>query len=210
MKENRVLDFLKRNASYLVLSLCIIAVALSITLMLVKRDTQLVNNDASINAPVDSPSDSIIPDDNQGQPVEAPIEFIVPVQSVISIGEYSETMVFNSTLGRFSTHKGLDFFAEEGTGVLAVLDGTVESVETTLLNGTTIIIDHGNGLKTVYNSIADGDSVSVGQKVKKGQVIGEVSVSNRQESASGAHLHFEVMEDGVNIDPSKYLTLNEK
>lgn len=211
MKENRILDFLKRNASYIVLSLCIIAVALSITLMLTKRSDAVSDGNPSINAPVQTPSDSVVnPDDTIEQPVDAPIEFVMPVQTVISIGDYSETLVFNSTLGRFSTHKGLDFFAEEGTSVVAVLDGTVQSVETTLLTGTTITIDHGNGLKTVYNSLADGENVSAGQKVTKGQVIGEVSVSNRQESSSGAHLHFEVMEDGVNIDPSKYLALDEK
>lgn len=211
-EENRLLYFLKRNAAYIVLSLCIIAVALSITLVLVKQQEQTLSNDnPTINNPLDVPSDSIIdPEDPPEAPVDAPIEFAMPVQSVISIGEYSETMVFNGTLGRFSTHQGIDFFAEEGTIVLAVFDGTIESVENTLLNGTTIVIDHGNGLKTVYNSLADGDSVSVGQKVQKGQAIGEVSVSNRQEASAGAHLHFEVIEDGKTIDPSKYLTIDEK
>ncbi|MBQ3116465.1 MAG: M23 family metallopeptidase [Clostridia bacterium] len=211
-EENRLLYFLKRNLAYIVLSLCIIAVALSITLMLVRQQEQTLSNDnPTINNPVDTPSDSIVdPDDTPTKPVDVPIEFAMPVQAVISIGEYSETMVFNGTLGRFSTHLGLDFFADEGTAVLAVFDGTVESVENTLLYGTTIVIDHGNGLKTVYNSLADGDSVTVGQKVQKGQVIGEVSLSNRQEAGSGAHLHFEVIEDGKTIDPSKYLTIDEK
>ena len=104
----------------------------------------------------------------------------------------------------------IDFFAEEGTNVLAVYDGTISNIENTLLTGTTITIDHGNGLFTVYNSLADGDSVTVGQSVKQGDVIGQVSVSNRQEYKSGAHLHFEVYENGENIDPAKYLAFEEK
>jgi murein DD-endopeptidase MepM/ murein hydrolase activator NlpD len=124
--------------------------------------------------------------------------------------EYSETMVWSSTLNRFSSHTAIDFFANEGSSVFAVYDGVVKSVETSVLKGTTITIDHGNGLLTVYNSLADGDSVTVGQKVSKGQVIGQVSVTNRQEYKDGAHLHFEVIENGENIDPIKYLDIAEK
>ena len=78
------------------------------------------------------------------------------------------------------------------------------------MTGTTITIDHGNGLYTVYNSLADGDSVFIGQTVKKGAKIGEVSLTNRQESAAGAHLHFQVVENGEVINPAKYLDLEEK
>ena len=216
-KTNKFLTFMKRNAVYLILSLCIIAVGVSITLMLLNRE---VDGQASIpndqvqtvdpvpdtpSNPVDKPDDTIIT-----EPVVAPITFIMPVENPTSIGAYSETMVFNSTLGRFSSHMAIDFFASEGTDVLAVYGGTVKSVETTLLKGTTVVIDHGDGLMSVYNSLADGESVSVGQKVAKGDIIGKVSLSNRQESGDGAHLHFEVMENGKYIDPAKYLELIEK
>ena len=134
----------------------------------------------------------------------------MPVNTTISVGEYSETMVFNQTLNRYSSHKAIDFFAPEGTPVMAVYDGTIESVNTSLLQGTTIIIDHGNGLKTVYNSLLDGDDVIVGQKVTQGEVIGEVSATNRQESKDGPHLHFSVEENGQVIDPIKYLAIAEK
>jgi murein DD-endopeptidase MepM/ murein hydrolase activator NlpD len=83
-------------------------------------------------------------------------------------------------------------------------------VENTLLHGTTITIDHGNGLKTIYNSLEDGELVTVGGQVKQGEVIGAVSVTNKQEYKEGAHLHFEVYENDVNIDPAKYLVYEEK
>ena len=206
--------FLKKNAVYIVLVLCILAVGLSVALTLVDGksasiDSTLGSEQDSVgsvdeNENVDSPAD--IPD----EPVSNVVTFIMPVQNATEIGEYSESMVFNSLLGRFSTHMAVDFFAPEGTLVYATYGGTIESVENTLLKGTTITIDHGNGLKTVYNSILDGDRVTVGQTVKQGDVIGEISVSNRQEADLGAHLHFEVYEDGVNIDPAKYLTFDEK
>ena len=216
--NSKFLGFMRRNAVYLILSLCIIAVGVSITLMLVSKgvDDQLsVDNDQPVIVdPIpNEPSDPVIqqPDDPiVVEPIDAPITFIMPVSGANSIGEYSATMVFNSTLGRFSSHTAIDFFAPEGTEVLAVYDGKIVSVETTLLKGTTVVIDHGDGLVTVYNSLADGDSVAVGQTVKQGDVIGTVSVSNRQESGSGAHLHFEVKENGEFIDPAKYLEISEK
>lgn len=216
-RTERLFDFVKRNALYMVLSLCIIAVGVSVALMLSSDvDNTLSNDDVpSVNNPLDpddTPSDPVVsPEDTTPEtPVDAPVVFIMPVANASSIGEYSETMVFNSTLGRYSTHLAIDFFAEEGTNVLAVYDGVVEDVQTTLLKGTTITIDHGNGLKTIYNSLADGEMVSVGQTVKQGDTIGQVSVSNRQESADGAHLHFEVSENGQYIDPVKYLEMQEK
>ena len=201
----RAIQFLKRNAVYLVLSFCILAVGLSVTLMLVNRDN-IDNN--QIFAPVDKPDAPTEPEDQA--PVVKVISFIMPVEIPEDIGDYSETMVFNQTLGRFSAHLAMDFFAPEGTPVLCVYDGTVESVTSSLLHGTTIVIDHGDGLKTVYNSLLDGDNVVAGQKVSQGDVIGEVSSTNRQEYTDGAHLHFSVEEGGVVIDPIKYLMVEEK
>ena len=215
----KVMEFVKRRAVYLVLALCILAVGLSVTFMLINN-----NNDLTLDANDDKPvivepDDSILgnPDDTpvdepqiEPTPVEKVVSFIVPVANLTSVSEYSETMVFNSTLNRFSSHMAMDFFSAEGSDVYAVYDGKVISIETTFLQGTTITIDHGNGLCTIYNSLADGDAVSVGQNVKQGTVIGQVSVSNRQEYKSGAHLHFEVKENGQLIDPYKYLQIQDK
>ena len=207
-KKKSVQMFFKRNAVYLVLALCILAVSFSIIFMLIneKGNLSLSTNAPSVSVP-DRPTTS--PED-ENVPVTKPIEFILPVQSPTSIGEYGETMVYNSTLNRYTAHLGMDFYAPEGSDVFAVYDGKVLSIESTFLQGTTITVDHGNGLYSIYNSLADGDSVSVGQEVKQGDVIGQVSVTNRQEYKSGAHLHFEVQENGTLVDPIKYLDAQEK
>ena len=229
--ESKALNFFKRNAVYLILAFCILAIGLSVTLVLLHRSNQAeqLENPPEQNEPVDVPGtdDPNDPVDVPGteepdDPVDVPgteepdepvidvIEFIMPVENATEIAGYSESMVFNSTLGRFSAHTAIDFFAAEGTPVYAVEDGTVESVTNGILEGVTVIIDHGDGLKTVYNSLADPDEVSVGQKVARGDKIGEVSVTNRQEYKDGAHLHFEVTENGETIDPGKYLVFEEK
>ncbi len=223
--NGRITTFFRRNAVYIVLAFCILAVGLSMTLVIVNKGKDTIsqekppivsdgtidetpsNGDVKDPDIIDTPVDN--PEDVPSDPVVSVISFIMPVETN-NYKEYSETMVFNQTLGRFSSHMAMDFFAEEGSPVLAVYDGTVESVGKTLLDGVTIVINHGDGLKTVYNSLLDGDSVVVGQTVSQGDVIGAVSVSNRQEYKEGAHLHFEVTLDGVNVNPLNYLTVEEK
>ena len=218
--SNKVLKFMKRNAIYLVLIACILAVGFSVALMLIRQTNQPLgelNNPPVVENPnpdeqePDENTGNITPDEpDQTEPVQKPVIFIMPVENPTTITEYSETMVWCSTLGRFQTHLAIDFYAEEGTPVFAAYDGTIEKIESSLLQGVTITIDHGNGLKTVYNSLADGDLVQEGQSVSAGDKIGEVSVTNRQEYKEGAHLHFEVLENGVIIDPVKYLAIEEK
>lgn len=209
-KTSNVLRFIRANAVYLVLGLCILAVGLSITFMLMQKgDNLTLDNEQKPS--IEKPSDSVItPPEEDLNPVQKPIVFILPVETPTSIGEYGDTMVYNSTLGRFTAHLAIDFFAPEGSDVLAVYDGTILSVDTSFLQGTTVTIDHGNGLYSIYNSLADGDSVSVGQMVKQGDVIGQVSTTNRQEYKGGAHVHFSVKEDGEFINPEKYLAFEEK
>lgn len=219
--DSKTLNFLRRNALYLILALCIAAIGLSVTLVLVNK-YKMPSTDASLVDPIKPDNNPVLPDKpdepviepttpiEPDRPVVKPVTFAMPVETAAEIGEYSEQMVFNSTMNRFTAHLAIDFFAPEGTDVVAVADGTVEKVETTLLQGTTIVVNHGNGLKTIYNSLADGESVSLGKTVKRGETIGKVSVTNRQESKAGAHLHFQVEENGKIIDPAKYLQLDEK
>lgn len=222
MEQKRTLkNFLRRNAAYIVLALCVLAIGLSITLVTINREAALKLEDDSrtpIQTDTHEPADvepvdtepTVDPTDEPQTPVSTVISFIIPVDGTTGIEEYSDTLKYNPTLKRYEAHKATDFFAEEGAPVYAVYDGVIKSVETTLLTGTTVIIDHGDGLCTVYNSLADGECVFEGQTVKQGAKIGEVSVTNRQEAAEGAHLHFQVTENGNIINPDKYLAIGEK
>lgn len=222
MKQERtVWNFFKRNAAYIILALCVLAIGLAITLVMVNRSAELsAQNDKREQVKVVTPE----PTDDPSTPVQEPIDdtpvpdvpvvkvisFTMPVENATAVEDYTETLAYNSTLKRFEAHKAIDFFAEDGTPVYAAYDGVVSDVKTTLLTGTTVTIDHGNGLFTVYNSLTDGDKVFVGQSVKQGAEIGTVSTSNRQESKEGAHLHFQVVENGETINPAKYLAFAEK
>ena len=216
--NSKFLYFIRKNAFYLLLGFCVIAIGLSVTLVLTLQKDKAnqienppiidsSNGDLNEGGNQDAPTVEPTPEE---KPVETKIVFCMPVNEGSIIKDYSETMVFNSTLNKYSSHLAIDFSAPVGSEVVCVYDGIVESVTTNYLTGATITVDHGNGLKTVYNSLVDGSMVSVGQSLTKGQVIGEVGTSNLQEFNEGAHLHFEVSVNGQAIDPMDYLLIEEK
>lgn len=208
--KTRFSEFMRKNAIYFILAFCILAVGLTVTLMMISNANKIDEANV-IETPIDDPvvkPDPVTPDDPA--PVIKTITFISPVENASSVMAYTESMTFNQTLKRYESHKATDFIASEGANVLAVYEGTVESVDNTLLDGVTVVINHGNGLKTVYNSLSDDEFVKVGQTVSQGDIIGKVSATNRRESALGAHLHFEVLKEGVSIDPVAYLVIDEK
>ena len=145
------------------------------------------------------------------EPVSGKVSFIMPCEGASVIKSYTEnTLVFNSTLGAYMGHMGIDFAASEGAEVVCVYDGVIESITTSYLTGTTIIVNHGNDLKTVYNSIDANEALYEGATVKQGAVLGYVSANNLQEYKDGPHLHFEVIKGGDKINPNDYLIGDEK
>ncbi|MGD9638146.1 MAG: M23 family metallopeptidase [Alphaproteobacteria bacterium] len=108
--------------------------------------------------------------------------------------------------GKQSNHGGIDIAAAKGTDLHAAGDGTVGTVVTGCVEGNRscgggygnrVEIKHANGYSTLYahmNSVG----VSPGQKVSKGQVIGQVGHTGM---STGAHLHLELHENGKKIDP---------
>ena len=103
--------------------------------------------------------------------------------------------------GRAALHAGLDFPADVGTVIVAAAGGVVLSTDWHPAYGQMLEIDHGKGLVTRYahNSAL---RVKMGDVVKRGQAVAEVGNTGR---STGAHLHFEVLVDGVPQDPARFL-----
>ena len=148
---------------------------------------------------------------DEDRPASGRISFIMPCSDATVLKGYtSDTLVFNSTLGAYMGHLAIDYKADAGENVLCVYDGVVESIATSYLTGTTVTVDHGNGLKSVYNSIEANEALFEGAKVSQGALIGTVAANNLQEYKDGAHLHFEVWKDGAKVNPEEYLIGEEK
>lgn len=100
-----------------------------------------------------------------------------------------------------TNHKGVDLAAASGTPIYAILDGTVETAQYNSVRGYYVKIDHGGGTATISQHMTSY-TVSTGQSVKKGQLIGYVGSTG---ASTGAHLHFEFHVNGVPEDPESYL-----
>ncbi len=96
-------------------------------------------------------------------------------------------------------HAGIDFTAPRGVEVYATADGVVEAVNTEIWGyGQHIIINHGNGFKTLYGHLSKF-KVKRGQKVTRGMLIGLVGSTGK---STGPHLHYEVHKNGEKLNPA--------
>ncbi|MFP5429628.1 MAG: peptidoglycan DD-metalloendopeptidase family protein [Gammaproteobacteria bacterium] len=103
--------------------------------------------------------------------------------------------------GRTAFHGGIDFAGPEGTDVFAVAPGIVTFAGVKSGYGNVVIIDHGDGMSTLY-AHARSVVAKVGDLVSKDQLIAYMGSTGR---SSGPHLHYEVMRNGTQVDPASYI-----
>ena len=124
-------------------------------------------------------------------------KFALPIENSIITGVYGSQRILNGKPKW--PHYGLDFAAEEGTEIKAMLDGVVTLAEPDLYyTGGTLIFDHGHGVSTLYMHM-EKLFVKKGQKVKQGEIIGTVGSTGR---ATGAHLDVRLNWFDVRLDPA--------
>jgi murein DD-endopeptidase MepM/ murein hydrolase activator NlpD len=126
--------------------------------------------------------------------------FEPPVKAEIS-DVFGVQRVFNGKVQ--STHQGLDFRVPAGTPVEAVNAGTVILAQSLYFEGNCVMIDHGQGLITIYMHLSEL-RVKQGDHVRKGQLVGLSGGTGR---ATGPHLHLAVRWQGVYVNPAGLLAL---
>lgn len=167
-----------------------------------KADTSIVDNngthsDIENNTEV---SEEIIPTD-----MVKDIKMEYPVQGKILIKHMKDNLIYSKTLDQWTTHNGIDIAAKRGEPVRAAFDGIVTDVYNDTKYGITIVIKHDNGLETRYSNLSTAEMAKKGLKVKTKDVISGIGNTSLFESGEEDHLHFEILEDGKSVDPSKYL-----
>ncbi len=129
-------------------------------------------------------------------------QFVIPVENAIITGVYGSQRILNGKPKW--PHYGLDFAADEGTKIKAMLDGVVTLAESDLFyTGRTLIFDHGHGISTLYMHM-EKIFVKKGQKVKQGDIIGTVGSTGR---ATGAHLDVRLNWFQIRLDPATVLDI---
>ena len=128
---------------------------------------------------------------------------MVPTQRPVAAGTLGSEFGWriDPITGHSALHTGLDFQADTGTPILAAASGVVVAQEYHPEYGNVLEIDHGNDLITRY-AHASVVLVKKGDLIKRGQKIAEVGTTGR---STGAHLHFEVLVQGIPQDPQKFL-----
>ena len=128
-------------------------------------------------------------------------KFIVPIENAIISGVYGSQRILNGEPKW--PHYGLDFAADEGTTIKAMLDGIVTLAEPDLYyTGGTLMFDHGHGISTIYLHMQKL-LVKKGQKIKQGDVIGTVGSTGR---ATGPHLDIRLNWFQTRLDPETVLS----
>ena len=127
---------------------------------------------------------------------ETEIDFVWPTE-----GGYVASQLWS-----YKGHTGIDIAGENGnkSEIFAAADGTVVKVKWGKTGyGYYMIIDHGNGVQTLYAHCSDM-YVKQGQEVKAGEPIGKIGSTG---NSTGTHLHFEIRINGEYVDPEKYLPI---
>ncbi len=138
--------------------------------------------------------------------VEEPMpEFTMPLDGEIMREYAKENLLYSQTLDEWVTHLGVDIKAEKATVVKASAQGTVTAIKNDPRYGLTVVIEHTKGFKTVYSNLLTAEFVSIGQTVSAGQTIGTVGNTATFEILDEYHLHFEILDNDENVDPSIYL-----
>lgn len=160
-----------------------------------------------VNAPVTN-----VPDERRTQPEATTAKAYLPYTGsfALPMGEnilkdYSGgEMVFSKTMGDWRVHSGVDFAGAQGSKVLAVAPGKVTKVYTDSFLGVVAEVDHGNEMTVRYCGLNADSVVRQGAEVDKFELIGTLGIIP-SELSDTAHLHLEVIVDGVTVDPLKAL-----
>lgn len=131
-------------------------------------------------------------------------EFIRPVEGEVARNFAKDTLIYSETLDEWITHLGIDIKAERTTVVKSAEKGKVIAIKNDPRYGLTVIVEHVNGFKTVYSNLLTTEFISEGEEIEKGQSIGTVGNSASFEICDEPHLHFEILKDDVNVDPTIY------
>lgn len=132
-------------------------------------------------------------------------ELSVPVLGQKILDFYDKDLVYSRTFEDWRTHNGVDISGSIGTQVVSAGRGVVKAVYFDDMYGNTVEIDHGGGLVTKYCNLQSGILVKENDRVDRGEVIGGINNTAPAEISDPPHLHFEMLFDGVPVNPGNYI-----
>ncbi len=215
----RLKAFLKKNVYYIIMAVCLLAIAAMITvtvLMQQKTPTDPIIETPIVETPIEEPT---VPIDTPVDPpvtppvtppAETPVVLVCPVSNpTIALDYVIDTVVWHETLGHYAVNLGIDYTGNDGDKVMSAYSGTVKSIDYNVLEGYVVTIEHNSKLTTKYSSLNE-PTVTVGQAVAKGEKIGTMGSTATNSYLMGPHLHFRLYENNVAINPASYMAQGNK
>ncbi len=135
-------------------------------------------------------------------------EFASPAIGILGMKHDIDMPVYSKTMDDWRVHCGVDIVTAAGDKVMAAADGVVESVSEDPMYGTTVVISHNGGAKSIYGNLASelAEGIAVGYEIKCGEIIGCVGDTATLELAEEPHLHFQMTIGGKQVDPMDYIS----
>ncbi len=201
----------QNNIVYIILGLLIlsmICIAIAVSLGSAKEPTPTPPAD-STPTPSEStpPAENPNPNPDTDTDTQPTLSFVIPLDGTVAKLHDEDRLVMSPTMNDYRVHIGLDIQANVGTAIKACADGTVKHIYEDPFMGTSIVIDHGDGLTSLYQNLAEtpAQGIAEGVSVKAGDIIGAVGETAIVEIAEEPHLHFEMKNGDEAIDPMDYV-----
>ena len=167
------------------------------------EDTSKPDTSSTVGEPTSSEDSSQVV--NPGFP---DVSYKIPLDNEIIQSFSGDELFYSETLGDWRSHLAIDIKGAKGDKVKAAADGTIDGSYYDELLGNVVVILHADGAKTVYAGLDGSVTLKKGQSVKQGDTVGRLSGEIPLEAAMETHLHFEIIEDGKQVNPLDYLDIN--
>ena len=134
--------------------------------------------------------------------------FALPVSGTLGAKHDASVQVWSPTMEEYRIHLGIDITTEDDAPVYAAANGTVAQIWDDPMMGTCVAISHEGDVVTIYKNLAANlaEGITAGKEIKCGQQIGTVGGTANLEKAEAPHLHFEMTEGGLSVDPLEYFS----
>ncbi|MCL2484295.1 MAG: M23 family metallopeptidase [Firmicutes bacterium] len=185
--------FLRKYFYYIIVAVLVVAVSLGIVITLTANNNR--NNNNTGDVPVITP----------------PITAILPMLNADVAKPFEmSTLLWNNTLRLYEVNDAIMFVSSTSQDVLAILPGVVSSITNDMMTGTVVTVMHDGGYQSIYRSLAPTVSVSEGQRLVQGALIGQASNSAGNASTYGDHLQFQMKKDNKIINPGEVIKIDNE
>lgn len=220
--NNKFTAFWKAKGYYMVLCLCVVAIAVAgyVFVSDALAEQKALEESLSIpltaelpgeEKPAEAPVEQEVPtsaetEQAESEPVVQIVEdTVMPVSGTVLQDYAMDRLVYNATTRDWRVHNGVDLSAPLGQPVKAARGGTVTAVYEDDSYGVTVVLRHEGEWSSAYCGLAEELSVAAGDTVTAGQVLGTVGDTAMVETGGEPHLHFEVYHNGEPTDPAGFL-----